>query len=269
MSRARSSSVGRRRRPTLTAIVRGGRVSPSLTRCVVRTKLVCTIGPASRDRTAELVAAGMDVARLNFSHGSPASRAGCRVAVRRRPPRRGQPVAILADLSGPEDPARRARRRAWRRSRPAARSRCDPSTGRRRRRIGRQRELRAGWPPTCVPATASCSPTARPSSASRPSATIGRHRGRPRRDGPLPGRREHPVGAADDVAADGQGSSRRPACHRARRRTSSPSPSSGSAEDVSTLRAAPRGGTGRRSSPRSRPAPRSTTSTASSTSWTP
>lgn len=32
------------------------------------TKLVCTIGPASLDRVAELVAAGMDVARLNFSH---------------------------------------------------------------------------------------------------------------------------------------------------------------------------------------------------------
>ena len=33
-----------------------------------RTKLVCTIGPATADRVDELVAAGMDVARLNFSH---------------------------------------------------------------------------------------------------------------------------------------------------------------------------------------------------------
>ena len=37
-----------------------------------RTKIVCTIGPATAtpDRIRELVQAGMDVARLNFSHGS-------------------------------------------------------------------------------------------------------------------------------------------------------------------------------------------------------
>ncbi|HWH24947.1 MAG TPA: pyruvate kinase, partial [Candidatus Limnocylindria bacterium] len=36
-----------------------------------RTKLVCTIGPASVGLVRELVAAGMDVARINFSHGTP------------------------------------------------------------------------------------------------------------------------------------------------------------------------------------------------------
>ena len=35
------------------------------------TKLVCTIGPASVERVRELVDAGMSVARINFSHGTP------------------------------------------------------------------------------------------------------------------------------------------------------------------------------------------------------
>jgi pyruvate kinase len=67
-----------------------------------RTKLVCTIGPASLHRTTELVAAGMDVARLNFSHGSPASRAAAAAVVRESAQAAGQPVAILADLAGPK-----------------------------------------------------------------------------------------------------------------------------------------------------------------------
>jgi pyruvate kinase len=44
----------------------------------------------------------MDVARLNFSHGSPASRAAAAVAVRRSSAAAGQPVAVLADLAGPK-----------------------------------------------------------------------------------------------------------------------------------------------------------------------
>ena len=44
----------------------------------------------------------MDVARLNFSHGSPATRAAAAVAVRRSAAAAGQPVAILADLAGPK-----------------------------------------------------------------------------------------------------------------------------------------------------------------------
>ena len=35
-----------------------------------RAKIVCTIGPASRQCLPELIEAGMDVARLNFSHGT-------------------------------------------------------------------------------------------------------------------------------------------------------------------------------------------------------
>lgn len=67
-----------------------------------RTKLVCTIGPASIDHVSALVAAGMDVARLNHSHGTPASRALGARRVREAAASADRPVALLADLSGPK-----------------------------------------------------------------------------------------------------------------------------------------------------------------------
>jgi pyruvate kinase len=67
-----------------------------------RTKLVCTIGPASQGLVAELVEAGMDVARINFSHGSPSSRAASAERVRAAALAAGRPVALLADLAGPK-----------------------------------------------------------------------------------------------------------------------------------------------------------------------
>ena len=67
-----------------------------------RTKLVCTIGPASVDRVHELVAAGMDVARLNFSHGTDEDHLRAADAVRRAADEQGRVVAILADLPGPK-----------------------------------------------------------------------------------------------------------------------------------------------------------------------
>ena len=67
-----------------------------------RTKLVCTIGPASVGRVGDLVAAGMDVARLNFSHGTPASRAAGARATRAASDAAGTSVAVLADLAGPK-----------------------------------------------------------------------------------------------------------------------------------------------------------------------
>jgi pyruvate kinase len=71
---------------------------------VRRTKIVATIGPASRDNEtlARLVEAGMDVARLNFSHGTPEQHAETAQRVRNAANRVGRQVAILQDLPGPK-----------------------------------------------------------------------------------------------------------------------------------------------------------------------
>jgi pyruvate kinase len=69
-----------------------------------RTKIVATIGPASRapSTIAELIAAGVDVFRLNFSHGTHESHAETFAAIREGSKQAGRPVAILQDLSGPK-----------------------------------------------------------------------------------------------------------------------------------------------------------------------
>jgi pyruvate kinase len=67
-----------------------------------RTKLICTIGPATALRMAALAAAGMDVARINLSHGTPASHAAAARAVRRVAADGDRPLAILTDLAGPK-----------------------------------------------------------------------------------------------------------------------------------------------------------------------
>jgi pyruvate kinase len=71
---------------------------------VRRTKIVATIGPASRDpdTLVRMVEAGMDVARLNFSHGTRESHAETADRVRQAAERAGRPVAILQDLPGPK-----------------------------------------------------------------------------------------------------------------------------------------------------------------------
>jgi pyruvate kinase len=69
---------------------------------VRRTKLVCTIGPASRERIAELVGAGMDVARLNFSHGTPDEHRDALRHVRDTAEQAGRALAVVADLPGPK-----------------------------------------------------------------------------------------------------------------------------------------------------------------------
>jgi pyruvate kinase len=69
-----------------------------------RTKIVCTIGPASSSAAVvdALVAAGMDAARLNFSHGTREEHAG-RVRLLREAQERAQrPLALMADLQGPK-----------------------------------------------------------------------------------------------------------------------------------------------------------------------
>jgi pyruvate kinase len=60
------------------------------------------VGPATIERTGELVEAGMDVARINFSHGTPTGRERTAQRVRAAAAAAGRPVAILADLSGPK-----------------------------------------------------------------------------------------------------------------------------------------------------------------------
>ncbi|WP_327140850.1 pyruvate kinase [Nocardia sp. NBC_01327] len=69
-----------------------------------RTKIVCTMGPAvsSEDRIRELVESGMDVARLNFSHGEHSDHAENYKKVRQASDLLGRTVGILADLQGPK-----------------------------------------------------------------------------------------------------------------------------------------------------------------------
>ncbi|TMM02963.1 MAG: pyruvate kinase [Actinobacteria bacterium] len=69
-----------------------------------RTKIVTTIGPASRepDTLARMVEAGMDVARLNFSHGNREIHAENAERIRNAAGRSGRQVAILQDLPGPK-----------------------------------------------------------------------------------------------------------------------------------------------------------------------
>jgi pyruvate kinase len=68
------------------------------------TKIVATLGPASSSATvvAELVAAGVDVFRLNFSHGSHEEHADRIATIRAAAAEAGRHVAILQDLSGPK-----------------------------------------------------------------------------------------------------------------------------------------------------------------------
>ena len=69
-----------------------------------RTKIVCTIGPAtaSEEQLRALVDAGMDVARLNFSHGAHDWHREIVPRIRRVAAAAGRPVAILQDLGGPK-----------------------------------------------------------------------------------------------------------------------------------------------------------------------
>jgi pyruvate kinase len=69
-----------------------------------RTKIVATIGPASREpeTLVRMVDAGMDVARLNYSHGTLEEHAETVRRVRDAAGRAGRPIAILQDLPGPK-----------------------------------------------------------------------------------------------------------------------------------------------------------------------
>jgi pyruvate kinase len=69
-----------------------------------RAKIVCTLGPATAtpERIGELIDAGMDVARLNFSHGEREHHARMLQMVRSEAERRDRAVAVLLDVQGPK-----------------------------------------------------------------------------------------------------------------------------------------------------------------------
>ena len=69
-----------------------------------KTKIVCTIGPASesREMLAHLINNGMNVARLNFAHGDFESHARVIENIRAAVADTGQRVAIMGDLPGPK-----------------------------------------------------------------------------------------------------------------------------------------------------------------------
>ncbi len=69
-----------------------------------RTKIVATLGPSTQthERIVGLIKAGMNVARLNFSHGTHADHAAMIAMVRRASAETGRPITILQDLQGPK-----------------------------------------------------------------------------------------------------------------------------------------------------------------------
>jgi len=69
-----------------------------------RTRIICTLGPASSSRATlrALIAAGMDVARVNFSHGTAEEHRATVAAVRSVADSMGRHVGLLQDLQGPK-----------------------------------------------------------------------------------------------------------------------------------------------------------------------
>lgn len=69
-----------------------------------KVKIVCTLGPStsSLEQISQLIASGMDVARLNFSHGTHEFHRGLIQNIREASRRHGKPVAIMQDLQGPK-----------------------------------------------------------------------------------------------------------------------------------------------------------------------
>ncbi len=79
-------------------------MTAGISRQIRRTKIVCTIGPSSESEEIleRLILAGMDVARLNFAHGTHEEHARIIQRVRTLGVKLGKPVAILQDLPGPK-----------------------------------------------------------------------------------------------------------------------------------------------------------------------
>jgi pyruvate kinase len=77
---------------------------PTEARRIRHTKIVCTIGPSSSDPDVlrEMVLAGMNVVRLNFSHGAHDAHAKVVATIRALARELHRPIAIIADLQGPK-----------------------------------------------------------------------------------------------------------------------------------------------------------------------
>ena len=71
---------------------------------IKKTKIICSIGPASTDPEvmSKMVEAGMNVARINFSHATMEERAAVVASVHKVREMTGKNVAILYDTKGPE-----------------------------------------------------------------------------------------------------------------------------------------------------------------------
>lgn len=71
---------------------------------MIRTKICATVGPACQDKAVllEMVRAGVDVLRINFSHGDEAGRAAALEAIRDVEAELGSPLGVMADLCGPK-----------------------------------------------------------------------------------------------------------------------------------------------------------------------
>ena len=69
-----------------------------------KTKIICTLGPASdtEETLRAMIEAGMDVARLNFSHGTYEDHAKKAALVRKLRKETGHHIALLLDTKGPE-----------------------------------------------------------------------------------------------------------------------------------------------------------------------
>ena len=69
-----------------------------------KTKIICTIGPASENEEilTKMMEAGMNVARLNFSHGSHEEHQKKIDLIKRVREKMGLPIAIMLDTKGPE-----------------------------------------------------------------------------------------------------------------------------------------------------------------------
>ena len=69
-----------------------------------KTKIICTLGPASDTEAvlSDLIDAGMNVARLNFSHGTHEDHAKKIAMIKKLRAEKKAPIAILLDTKGPE-----------------------------------------------------------------------------------------------------------------------------------------------------------------------